>query len=260
MQQARTLTVDPSRFLDAYNIDISEFIERHSFKESTQKNGKEINYLSYSHAYRLFRTHFPELEVACVVNPETNGFVFREIDNRGYFIKPYVYAAPIREAGVIIQSSAEYYYPVLTVAGLAVYPEETQNNKYFTADGPQPKLAADIQLFNKSIQRAIVKAIALTTGIGLKLWTGDDLSEVYMDGKQRLLNKVVQLQQKHQDLYGIKFPTMVTFADSIDTITTVGKELKAAIDAFKAPVAETLTIITDTEVANVEPVSSKKTN
>ena len=231
-QQCATLNIDPVRFIEAYNLDIEDFIERHIFKETAQKGKKIIHYMSYSHAYRLFRQHFPELEVTLVENPATGGFVWKEIDDRGYFLKAFVFR---KSANQVIAKSAEYYYPVLSVSGQSVYPDELETQKDYKTNEIKPKegrYVANIQLFNKANQRAIVKAIALTTGIGLKLWTGDDLSEDIIDAKQALLDRVHVIASDYTSKSGIPYKVTSTYMDTSVVITAEGKKISALIKAL----------------------------
>lgn len=252
----RTLSIDPGRFIEAYNVDISDFIERHNFKESAQKGGKEINYMSYSHAYRLFRQYFPELEVTLVANPATGGFIWKEIDDRGYFLKAYVYE---KSTGGQISKSAEYYYPVLSVSGQSVYPDELETQKdYKTGEvkSKEGRYVANIQLFNKANQRAIVKAIALTTGIGLKLWTGDDLSEDILDAKQELLDRVRAAAANYTTKTGVPYTVASTYMDTTAVITAEGKKISALI---KAATPDTVAIpVEEVPVVAVVPIETKK--
>lgn len=269
------LRIDPARFLDAYNLPINDYVERHNFKESAQKTSKQINYMSYSHAYRLFRIHFPELEVQLEENPETGGFIFKEIDDRGYFLKAFVYTAKRelfsdRSDKVAVERSASIYYPVLSVSGLSVYPNELETSKDYktnTYEEKPGKYVANIQLFNKANQRAIVKAIALTTGIGLKLWTGDDLDESIIDAKFTLLDAVAARALEYNKLSGEDYVPNVSHLDTMSIITAEGKSIKRQIDALKATLVESVNISTEaptvTEVSKsehvIEPTTSTTT-
>lgn len=243
------LTISPERYMEAYNLDITSYVERHTFKESAQKGGSQIFYMSYSHAYRLFRTYFPELEVTNVPNQETGGYIHKEIDDRGYFTKPFVYA---RGLDGVVYSSPEYYYPILTVSGQAVYPNDLVVKKDYSTgkSAPSPgNYVADIQLFNKSIQRGLVKAIALTTGIGLKLWTGDDLDSTVMDKKFSILDHLNKLAAEYNSSNPVNtYVVSSTYMDTISTITAEGKLVRGLLDTFVAPAT------VDVQVSDATPV------
>jgi hypothetical protein len=264
------LNIAPGRFLDAYNLDIEDYVERHTFKESAQKGGKEINYMSYSHAYRLFRMHFPELEVALEENPKTGGYIFKEIDDRGYFLKAFVYTAenvPFsdRNNGMHLRRTASLYYPVLSVSGMSVYPDELETVKDWTTKETKEKpgrYVANIQLFNKANQRALVKAIALTTGIGLKLWTGDDLSEDILDKKFTLLEAVMKRAEEYEKLTGYVYAPKVSNLDTISLITTEGKNITRLITEYKAAnntVVPTTPGLVELETPEVSATKTTKT-
>lgn len=189
------LVIDRERFAQAYNIDVSDFVERHKFKESNQK-GKEINFLSYSKAVELFRTHFPELQFDCITNPLTGGYVFQDLNNSGYFIKSYIHDGT-RRSNLI-------YFACLDVSGQAIYPSSLmpKEMKKSLEDRDTTALQANVQQFNKDYYRAVTKAIALVTGIGLKLWTGEDLSEDTMSQKVELIESIKKLYLFVVDLPG----------------------------------------------------------
>lgn len=246
----KPLVVDHERFMDAYNTDISEYVERHNQREQAMKGGKQIMYLSYSHAYRLFRSKFPELEVDCVINPMTGGFVFADIDSRTWYINSYVHDGYRR--------SQLYYFPILnTLNGMGIFPDDVRKTK--EGKPIEGKYIIDGQLINKSIQRAIVKAIALTTGLGLKLWTGDDLSEELVDEKTQLIAKLYQLADAYKNQTGNDY----TGVNNLSYISTTGEiervkvELTDLLKAAKANKASTTPVINE-EVENSEKETSKR--
>lgn len=219
----KPLQINPYRFLEAYNEDVTDFVERHKQREQAMNKGgqgKDIFYLSYSHAYKIFRYTYPELEVDCVVNPLTGGFVFEEIDRRGYFIKAYVHDGERR--------SAVYYSAILnTLSGLGIFPDELKKKEGKELPG---KYMIDAQLINKSVYRALVKAIALATGVGLKLWTGDDLNEEVEDAKLTLLSKIKALADSYKNITGNTYVE----AEDLSFISTEGEIRKVAKDLQEA--------------------------
>ncbi|MGL5921977.1 DUF1071 domain-containing protein [Chroococcidiopsis sp.] len=210
------LQIDPVRFQEAYNLDITEYVDRHTFKESAQARSgapaKEILYMSYSHAVRLFRQYFPELEIEFVVNPATNGYLHKEIDDRGYFVRLFIHDGRYR--------STIYHFGVLSQVGAAVFP----------TDMVKEKLVANSQLFNLSVYRAMVKAIALTTGIGLKLWTGDDLDEEVVEGKLKRIRLVWNLVDQFRSLGGVIEDPKLDYTSSLEQINATGKWLQKLIE------------------------------
>ncbi|MGL5923728.1 hypothetical protein [Chroococcidiopsis sp.] len=215
------LSIDPKRFLEAYNLDVSQWVERNKFREGTQKTGDKILYLSHAHALRLMRQHFPELETGFVVNPVTGGYFFEEIGGGGFFCKPYVHDG--------FSCSAIYHFGVLSQSGASVFPHSKDKS-----GNP----SADEQLFNRSFYRAQTKAIALTTGIGLKLWTGDDLSEDIIDDKLSRISAVEELAIQHNRLATEPYliPAL-NYMSSAELINSIGKDLQARLKELKQDVS-----------------------
>ena len=98
-------------------------------------------------------------------------------------------------------------------------------------DLPYPK--ATSVAFNKGYYRAITKAIAVVTGIGLKLWTGDDLSEDIQNQKLTMITKVqdmaAQLKKKGVE---VELPSLDVTTDSGD-IKNLGRHFKELLDNAK---------------------------
>lgn len=206
------LYIDPKRFLEAYNLDISEYVEA--------KNG--LSYLSYSHAVRLLRLNFPELDVACVTNPLTGGYAFQEPDDRGFFFKAYLHDG--------VRRSAPIYYGVLNTSNAPVFPGSTDKNGNPTAHS---------SLFNKAHYRAWTKAIAIVTGIGLKLWTGDDLSEETLDDKTTRIRQVEALARRLEAVSGQRIELIsLDYTTPMGEITNLGKSLQKQLKAIESKTPE----------------------
>jgi hypothetical protein len=249
-QLYRPLTVDPVRFMEAYNLDIEAYIERNKFRENNQaKDGgakKEIWYLSHSHALRLLKTKFPELSVQLIENPETGGFIFKEIDGRGYFLKGFLHDG--------VRRTQTYYYPVLSNSGQAVLPDDRYPDKKDKETGKvyaQGKYMAETQLFSKSIWRGEVRFIAFATGIGLKLWTGDDLSSDVQDAKMVVIDRVFELAEEYKKLSGVAYvlPELNYMTPSAE-IKKVGTELSQAVKELRNKPAN---IVEDVPLVTSEP-------
>jgi hypothetical protein len=128
-------------FKENYNLPIGEFVEQRggSFKAS---------YLSWAHAVRLMKERHPELAVEVLTMTDTakptftygnEGFVMIRITNL--------------ETGAV---SPPHFYPVM-------------DNKFNSIEKPH------ITDYNYAIQRATARVIAVHTGIGLKLYAGEDI-------------------------------------------------------------------------------------
>lgn len=222
------LTIDPDRFEEAYNLDISEYVERNKFREDAMSKGgkialkRDILYLSYSHAIRLFRMNFPELEVDLYTNPLNGGYVFEEIGGRGYFVKAFIHDG--------VRRSSPVYYGILNTSGASIFPTDLDKDRA-TGKFIEGKFVANVALFNKSVYRAQVKAIALVTGIGLKLWTGQDLNEEILDEKLQKIAAIENLALQYKKLTGVDYilPNL-DYTCSNTEINRYGKELKKALD------------------------------
>lgn len=229
----RPLQIDPKKFAEAYNLDVSDAIE-----DRQGSGGKSFSYLSAAHAIKFFRQLFPDLEVDCEVNPASGSYIFEEPGHRGFFIKPFVYGYVNGE----FCKSASLYFSVLSMKMSTVYDyevettfdkntrqsvakstlgvirnvtETTSTNSKTTEAGSAtkvlvaedysfevdsiPTLLGNVQLYDKCVSRAKVKAIAFSTGLGLKLWTLEDLAEeVKLDKFDQIeyIEKVVKQLEK----------------------------------------------------------------
>jgi hypothetical protein len=215
--QARgVLTIPAAIFEENYNMPITEFVDRHTFKEQSQKGGAVINYMSHASATRLFRIRHPNLKVVMVENPATGGFVFEEAEGRGFFLKGYITDG--------INDSEVVYFGVLGSSGNAVLPGQKDK-------GNAP--IASSKAFNTAYVRAKTKIIAMITGLGLKLWTGDDLDEDIKDAKIVYLKAIDLLAAEYYEITGKTYVVDVSILDTEDVIKATGKAIKQAITSAK---------------------------
>lgn len=224
----KPLNISTEDFIRNYNLDISEYVERHTARERNQsKNGTpvEILYLSYTHAIRLMRLYHPGIEADWVPNPETGGPLWKDLDGLTYFVKVFLHDGERR--------SSVLYYPALSMSGQGVHPNDLKldksGNVKVTASG-DPVKVVDSQFVNKLVARAIAKAIAMVLGFGLKLWTGDDLSEI-MDEKMSMLIKIIEMADEFEKKTGKVFDGFmeVSYTSSTAEIKKVGTRLKQAL-------------------------------
>lgn len=216
----KPLIIKPEQFLANYEYPIADFVD---YKPGG--NGKkDIPYLSYSHAFRIFRQQHPGWEVACAVNPATGGVLFTEVDRLSYFIKSYIHDGERR--------SEAYYCSLLSMSNQGLHPDDTRQDKYTN----KQKLVVDSALVGKAAFRAKVKAIALFTGIGLKLWTGEDLADEMIDKKMKLIARVEELASKLETLTGEKVTEAFSFnhMSSEAEIVRLGGELKERLTAVES--------------------------
>jgi hypothetical protein len=155
--------------------------------EHVEKKGK-FNYLSWTHAVRFLRENFPEAS-----------WIVHEYENTPLFPAPHGYLVKVS----VITDGLQFpqFLPI------------TDNkNKPI----PEPN-AFDV---NTAIQRCLTKAIGIATGIGLGLYSGEDLpveqeTHVYITEAQRK-----ELQQMVADT-GSDVDKFLRFAgtDSFETIS-----------------------------------------
>lgn len=213
------LTCPRDKFDEMYNYDVSELVESNTFKEKSQKGGGSILYLSYSHAVRIFRQSFSDLgiEFACAENPKTGGYVFEELNSTGYFIKSFIHDGYRR--------SEMYYYGILNSANQTTFPDDVDKND---------KPVGNAQLFNKSYYRAIVKAIALWSGLGLKLWTGEDLSSEMIDEltvtKEKMITGIKKLAIEFKLKFGQEYDLPeLSYILTVPQLKEIGLNIKKSL-------------------------------
>lgn len=205
-----SLNISAEDFLTGYNLDVTPYIVRHRFKEKAQKGGAVINYLPYSHAVREMRKLHPKLEACCLVNPTTGGYVFKELDSGGYLLKPYLTDG--------IARSEIYNFSILSSSGGPV-----------SAVSPDAK-SYNSQVINKHYYRAITKAIALVTGIGLKLWTLEDLDDEIIDATMASISRIKELSVQYRMATGKVYdlPELTYMTPQIELLA-IGKALAKAV-------------------------------
>lgn len=252
-----SLSVDPDLFRQGYNYPIENLVER-------RPGGRnEVTYMSYTHAIRILRELFPSLSAECEINPLTGSYLFEEPDGRGYFMRAYVHDGKAR--------SSLYYYGILDTSMAPILPgqvvtyrdkktQKTEIKTYLNNEGEYvPVPALNSQAINKAYYRALCKAIAFTTGIGLKLWTGEDLSDpeeaappAPVDKTVLMLERINALSKEYTSLTNLTFDLSVDSTNP-DELIAVGKKLKKLVEdaregiaappaAPSIPEAESLTI------------------
>jgi hypothetical protein len=128
--------ITPEAFKEAYELPIGEHVE---------KNYKGLSYLSWPFAFRYLKENFPTLFVAFEEN--TNGWpVFGQ--EGCWLLRPYLTDGIKRTPALV--------FPIM----------DNKHNAVKTLDARQ---------VSDNIQRASVKCIATFTGLGLKLYSGEDI-------------------------------------------------------------------------------------
>lgn len=130
------LEISAEEFNKAYELPIGDFVE---------KNYKGLSYLSWPFAFRYLKAHFPMLYVA-FEEAKVGWPVFGEPGC--YILRPYLTDGIRRTVALV--------FPIM----------DNKHNAVKELDGRQ---------ISDNIQRASVKAIATFTGLGLKLYAGEDI-------------------------------------------------------------------------------------
>jgi hypothetical protein len=134
--QFQPLEISPEAFTAAYDAAIGDHVE---------KNYKGLSYLSWPFAFRYLKEHFPALFVAF----EEASLGWPVFGQEGcYLLRPYLTDGIKRTPALV--------FPLM-------------DNKHNALQ----KL--DARAISDNIQRASVKAIATFTGLGLRLYAGEDI-------------------------------------------------------------------------------------
>ena len=116
--------------------------------DKVEEKGK-IKYLSWAYAWSILKQHYPSAQRIVYEDPATGWNYFT--DGRTAWVK----------VGVIVEGQEHIdYLPIMDFRNQAIAIDKLNQFEV-----------------NKSIQRSTAKAIAMH-GLGLQLWTGEDLPEV----------------------------------------------------------------------------------
>lgn len=160
------LLITAEEFKQNYDLEIDDLIE-------TRPGSFQAKYLSWANAQNLLRYRHPKLAVQLELSPEGTP-IFQHGDQA--YIMPFITDGEIKTPPI--------FYPVMTHAF-------------------NPLSDPSVTDINKAIQRATAKVIAVYTGIGLKLYVGEDLPDEdnnttdWKNDRQRY-NSVQQENAKHQ--------------------------------------------------------------
>lgn len=130
-----------------------------AIKDKVERKGN-IDYLSWAYAWSLLKQNYPDSQRIVYEDPNTGWNYFT--DGRSAWVK----------VGVIVEEQEHIdYLPIMDF-----------RNKAIAID--------DINQFevNKAIQRSTAKAIAMH-GLGLQLWTGEDIPELTTSATNRVVKK-----------------------------------------------------------------------
>jgi hypothetical protein len=138
--------VTPEQFTQNYNLAIGELIE-------TRGGSFKASYLSWAHATRLLKERHPNLSVKLQTE---NGSPIHNHANQAFVLASVVDLESKLETPPIL-------FPVM-------------DNRFDPIENPS------IMDINYACQRATAKVIAVVTGIGLKLYAGEDIPPATGEG------------------------------------------------------------------------------
>lgn len=190
------LTISREKFMEGYNYDVSPFLLRHNYKESKQKGGrkKQIFYISWSNVLVLLKQIHPTFLVDFEKDKSGNVIHYQEELDR-MFIYPYLIDT---ESGT---RSPSVPYSIVDANHYEIGVERLQ------------ELSQKINTpLLKVIDRAMVRCVAVVTGIGLSLWTGEDVT-----GQDR--RQITENVQKLNRLYHLIFDKSFYDLSKINTLS-----------------------------------------
>lgn len=222
------LVVPSEKYMEMFNLDVSDYLD---FKGGS--GGKKFAYLSWAWAWVLLRKNFPTLVPTYIPAPS----------GECYWIDTYTLEAYIKPILVDSESGAQsipFDFPIMDFRNQAikalekketVHEDGTVSTELVLATvGGKPAL--DRMSIEKNVQRALVKAIAKTTGIGIRLWNDEDIN-----GEQRsqYLQKLDPLLGLYQEKYNTPHPQKnAIYSMTNKELISLGKELKGLVSSEKA--------------------------
>jgi hypothetical protein len=185
------LSISADKFAEAYDLAIGEHVD---------KNYKGLSYLSWPFAFRYLKQQFPAYYVA--FEESTMGWpVFGQIGC--WLLRPYLTDGCSRTPALV--------FPLM-------------DNKHNALKELDARAVSD------NIQRASVKCIATFTGLGLKLYSGEDIPK--SDDKETTPR--IAVQQETTKPAKVQKPIATTAAASVPT---TGGEGPAAFNGREALLA-----------------------
>lgn len=225
------LYVPSEKYMEMFNLDVSDYLDY---------KGK-FAYVSWSWAWVLLKKHFPSFVPTYVPSPE----------GLCYWIDPHTKEAYIKPVIIDVETKAvslPFDYPVMDFKNKAVkvledipiLDAEGKETAYFTKTIPN---SLDRMLVEKNVLRAMVKAIAKVTGIGIRLWNDEDIEG---DKRSGYLDRLDTLFKGYEAL------TKETHPQRNSVFTMTNKELLLLGKALKEEV-EKLNIKTTKKVQQEYP-------
>lgn len=210
------------------NLDMSDKVEKRN----------DLTYLSWANAISEFRKAYPSAEYHIVKNPNTG---------LPYFVDPSIGIICFVEIEVDGVKS-EAWLPVMNSANKAMKLEPYTYqvwDSYKKQYVDKTVAAATMTDINKTLMRTLTKAIALSTGIGMYIFQGEDFPEKVSDHN----GTSATLQQKPQQ------KQTVTPAPTIQNTVTVDPNatLRDAINATTEVAALVSIYLDNTPVIESNP-------
>lgn len=142
-------------FTESYNLDISKMIETITSKDKYGKPTFTARYLSWAYAIKLLKESYPESSWVLVNYPDSKGNIVLPYltTDAGYFVTINLF---LTKEDRLNGFSHSFTHPVL-------------DNRHKPIQMPN---SFDI---NTSFMRGLTKLIGMATGIGLSLYSGEDL-------------------------------------------------------------------------------------
>lgn len=169
------------KFNILYNLNLSDKIEK--------RDG--LSYLSWAHAVKLFKTYYPNGTYSIIKNPQTG---------LPYFNDPTIGIIVMTE--VVIDGISQCMW--LPVLDNKHKPMKEQAYTYQVWDNYSKQYieksvdSVTMMQINTALQRCLTKNIAVCTGIGLALYTNEDLNDMDSQQNQPMQNPVQNQPQKRQ--------------------------------------------------------------
>ena len=215
-----TETKKLTKFEQLCELNVNEHCEKKS------NGGKDLTYLSWTWAWKYFKTQFPD---AAYTVKHWGGVPYHYDPNLGYMCE------------TEITAGGETYGMWLPVMDGANKAQKAEPYTYTTKSGQKTVQPATMFDINTTIMRCLVKNMAMF-GLGLYIYSGEDipeLSETTLENKKavELAKKCELMKGKIKKMLDSLDPTIDTSEfvgyeklESIEGLTTIGIAVKKLVD------------------------------
>ena len=193
------------------SLDLSHLIEKR----------ENLAYLSWSNCFSILKQIYPLATYRVIKNPE-NGLPYFT-DRIGIFVY-----TEVEIEGV----TTECFLPVMDNKNKAMrlepYTYQVWDNykKNYVEKNVNAATSFDV---NRTIWRALVKNVALATGIGLSLYTGEDVPSIGDDTNSSAPQQPIQRPVQQDPLAGIK--SAINSANDVTTLMSFYLDHQGEIEA-----------------------------